>query len=529
MQERSGGHSVLGRSLTIGVDLVRGRRRYRYVGLGGRGDHQIRSGPSWRGALVGALVVVAVALGGPGSASAARLYIAVGDSVTGGNGATPGHSFFDLYCAYLESAAGGSLVDQCVQAGVGTSQSGLDSGTIQKVVNEIQASTDTPVVTVTLGAHDSMEIPACLPITGSGCMFMHNMRTILNELETALATHPGPHVIKWLEYYNPNHDNPFGSPSGDHSTAVGLLGNDLAFTDCSSEDLSLIGLDDAINCIAKEKGATPVDAYTPFQNNCANGDCFADSLHPNDKGYGLIFDAFRDTPGTPVPATPAPDTNWPFAVPVNTLAPAVTGSPKLGSVLSCSAGTWSGTTPLSYAVQWLRDQSPIPGQTRSTYLVQASDVGHAMSCRVTASNQAGTATGTSNAISIKAVRATIYALSETRKVFAPSDPHHKRGAVFSFRLDQPAEVKIAIELQAPGRRVGHSCQQPTVSLRHKPPCTRTIPIAALIEHGHAGLNEIAFSGRIRGRALNPGPYLAVFTAVNRAGESKALSLHFTIV
>src|ERR1035437_5025385 len=62
MQERSGGHSVLGRSLTIGLDLVRGRRRYRYAGLGGRGDHQIRSGPSWRGALVGALVVVAVGL-----------------------------------------------------------------------------------------------------------------------------------------------------------------------------------------------------------------------------------------------------------------------------------------------------------------------------------------------------------------------------------------------------------------------------------------------------------------------------------
>src|ERR1019366_9978479 len=101
MQERSGGRSVLGRSLTIGLDLVRGRRRYRYAGLGGRGDHQIRSGPSWRGALVGALVVVAVALGGPGSASAARLYIAVGGSGTGGGGGPPGHRLFGLYCADL--------------------------------------------------------------------------------------------------------------------------------------------------------------------------------------------------------------------------------------------------------------------------------------------------------------------------------------------------------------------------------------------------------------------------------------------
>jgi hypothetical protein len=108
---------------------------------------------------------------------------------------------------------------------------------------------------------------------------MRNMRAILDQLQTALAGRPGPHVIQWLEYYNPNHDNPFGSASADQSTAALLLGSDFAFTDCSSSDLTLIGLNDAINCIAKEKGAVPVDAYTPFQNNCANGDCVSHSLH----------------------------------------------------------------------------------------------------------------------------------------------------------------------------------------------------------------------------------------------------------
>ena len=457
--------------------------------------------------LVGALVVLAVALGGPASASAARLYLMVGDSVAAGNGATPGHSAFDLYCAYLKSAAGGRLVDQCGQEiASGTTQYLLDSGRIQKAVNDIRASTDTPVVTLSIGAYDFTS--SCQPITAASCKFLHNMRTILNQLETALATHPGPHVIKWLEYYNNYHNNPFANPAIDQSAAVAELGNDLAFTDCSSADLSLIGWIDAINCIAKEKGATPVDTYTLFQNSCTNKDCFSDNAHPNDKGYGLIFDAFRDTPGTPVPATPPPDTKWPLATPPsNTLAPAVTGSPKPGSVLSCSLGTWFPTPLISYTRQWLRDQSPIPGQTRSTYLVQASDIAHAISCRVTASNQAGRAAGRSNSLKITAVRATINALSETRSVFAPSDPHHKRGTVFSFRLDQPAEVKIAIQRQAPGRRV---------------------TITTLIEHGHAGLNRVAFSGRIRGRALNPGRYLAVFTAVNRAGVSKPQSLHFTI-
>ncbi|HEX8976075.1 MAG TPA: hypothetical protein VF781_06135, partial [Solirubrobacteraceae bacterium] len=71
----------------------------------------------------------------------------MGDSVGAGFGATPGNSFFDRYCAYLESAAGGSLVDQCVNDSMGglTTGSALSGGTIQKVVSDIHASTDTPV------------------------------------------------------------------------------------------------------------------------------------------------------------------------------------------------------------------------------------------------------------------------------------------------------------------------------------------------------------------------------------------------
>jgi hypothetical protein len=69
------------------------------------GDHHIRSTPSCRGALIGGLVAIALALASPVSASASRLYVAVGDSVGAGYGATSGHSFFDLYCAYLQSAA----------------------------------------------------------------------------------------------------------------------------------------------------------------------------------------------------------------------------------------------------------------------------------------------------------------------------------------------------------------------------------------------------------------------------------------
>ena len=44
-----------------------------------------------------------------------------------------------------------------------------------------------------------------------------------------------------------------------------------------------------------------------------------------------------------------------------------------------------------------------------------------------------------------------------------------------------------------------------------------------------GLNRIAFSGRIRGRALSAGFYRAAFTAANTAGSSALRALSFRIV
>ncbi len=490
-----------------------------------------------RGALLAVLIAAAVVLAGPASASAAGLYVGLGDSVAAGDGASAGHSFFDLYCAYLESSAGGSRVDQCVneaQPGA-TTQSALDGGMVQQAVNDILASTDTPIVTVVLGGNDGLGSPGCQPITGAGCEFIANMRIILDQLETALASRPGPHVIQWLEYYNPNHDNPFGNESADNATAAALLGNDFALTDCSSYDLSLIGLNDAINCVANEKGATPVDAYAPFQSDCTSSDyCFSDALHPNDKGYGLIFDALRQTPGTSVPSTPPPDGSWPFAPgpPANIGRPTVSGIPAPGSTLYCSPGSWAGTRPLSFAYQWLRDSSAIAGQTAPSYLVQSSDPGHALSCRVTASNADGASAAASNPLAVTSPPAAvrIYAVSETKRVLAPSTPHHRGGTVFSFGLSQPAQVTIAIGRRARGRRVGRSCRRPVARLRRHPRCTRTIPTIVLAEHGHAGRNKIAFSGHVRGHALQPGRYIAVFSATAGApGPATEHTLRFRLI
>lgn len=74
--------------------------------------------------------------------------------------------------------------------------------------------------------------------------------------------------------------------------------------------------------------------------------------------------------------------------PVNTSAPTLTGTPSLGQKLSCSTGTWSNN-PTGYSYAWLRDGSPISGQSGSTYVVQNADQGHSISCQVTAGDEGG--------------------------------------------------------------------------------------------------------------------------------------------
>lgn len=101
--------------------------------------------------------------------------------------------------------------------------------------------------------------------------------------------------------------------------------------------------------------------------------------------------------------------------------------------------------------------------------------------------------------------------------------------MFSFRLDRPATVMIAIQTTARGRRVGGRCKAATHKLRHRRPCTRVITIKTLPRVGHTGLNKVPFTGRIGKRALKPGHYRAVFTAINGAGTSGQHVLTFTIV
>ncbi len=98
------------------------------------------------------------------------------------------------------------------------------------------------------------------------------------------------------------------------------------------------------------------------------------------------------TAGAPTP--PPPDTP-----PVNTVAPALSGSPEVGVELTCSTGTWTGTAPITYSYQWQRDNGgPVEdiGDGTNAYTVEEADLGYSIYCLVTATNTVGDASALSD-------------------------------------------------------------------------------------------------------------------------------------
>ena len=86
------------------------------------------------------------------------------------------------------------------------------------------------------------------------------------------------------------------------------------------------------------------------------------------------------------------------SLPVNTVAPVISGSTTLGSVLSTTNGTWTGTSPITFSYQWKRGGVSIGGATSSTYTLVAADSSANITCEVTGTNVAGSVAANSNTI-----------------------------------------------------------------------------------------------------------------------------------
>jgi hypothetical protein len=102
-----------------------------------------------------------------------------------------------------------------------------------------------------------------------------------------------------------------------------------------------------------------------------------------------------------------PGKELPHEAPLVVTPPQVSGEPKVGATLSCSQGTWKNE-PTGFEYKWLRTRSGEAAETikaaaSSTYVLAGEDQGDAVSCKVTASNSAGSSTpaASSNSVMVK--------------------------------------------------------------------------------------------------------------------------------
>ena len=105
--------------------------------------------------------------------------------------------------------------------------------------------------------------------------------------------------------------------------------------------------------------------------------------------------------------------------PSSTALPQITGKLVVGSTLSSSNGTWSGTTPITYTFQWQRcDQTgaacaAVSGATKQTYTLAAADNAHTLRVAVTAANAGGSAQATSAATGVVSISVPVVSGSAT--------------------------------------------------------------------------------------------------------------------
>ena len=84
--------------------------------------------------------------------------------------------------------------------------------------------------------------------------------------------------------------------------------------------------------------------------------------------------------------------------PVNTVAPVASGVVRIGEVLSCTTGTWTGTPTPTITYQWRRDGVDIGGATSSSHTVVDLDMATELDCVATATNVAGADSEPSNTL-----------------------------------------------------------------------------------------------------------------------------------
>jgi hypothetical protein len=152
---------------------------------------------------------------------------------------------------------------------------------------------------------------------------------------------------------------------------------------------------------------------SPFTQGVAYADAWNNLKVPADAALGFetyyIAPIYKPSTGTNyyyrytgVRRWASPYTGYtpPANTPLNSVAPAISGSFIVGAGITTTNGTWISVTPITYTYQWYRGATPIAGATLNTYTLVQADAGNLsnISCQVTATNTEGAATASSNTV-----------------------------------------------------------------------------------------------------------------------------------
>jgi streptogramin lyase len=105
----------------------------------------------------------------------------------------------------------------------------------------------------------------------------------------------------------------------------------------------------------------------------------------------------------------------------------------------------------------------------------------------------------------------------------------KKGSKLTLSLSRPATVSATIFRLAPGRHKGKGCVAPGAAPKGASKCERQIRVGSQSWPAGAGASKLPFSGKVGGRALAPGRYVASVVATDAGQSSEPKSAPFTIV
>jgi hypothetical protein len=285
-----------------------------------------------------------------------------------------------------------------------------------------------------------------------------------------------------------------------------------------------------------------------------------------DTGHGVALSADGDTAllGSPGGSTVASGTASVFVDPppaastfaasgVTTTAATLSGAVAPGASSSAyfqygTTGSYGATTApneLAQLVPGFAEGLP-PGTPNVIAAVSGLAPSTTYHYRLVAANSGGVSYGTDQ--SFTTLAAPVVSVPTTPVIAGASESHRSwreggklalvsrtrkapLGTTFSFALNEAARVSFAFTQRVAGRRVRATCVAPMRRNRHRPACKRTATRGSLSFAAHAGVNHVAFQGRLAGaRKLPLGAYTLVITAADPGGRRAAPSrLAFTIV